>query len=564
MQSFPGDKHYSRPEECNFVCPTKDCKALPFRTKAELAAHVHETLHNLLHLPESYTDKVSTKEGTVEAGYYSPDFLWESLRKLGLMARPITSIPDPRRRGKVPHAIDAYIYPNKRYQCRECNLVAFEWLQLKHHLEQRQHCVMRCEDCNEALDWDPASPNSPQNHARAHALENDGTSRKLHVGIRGVYRDHTDFVATDSAPVLRRQYSLGTGKDMVTYPHKLFHAFALFVIRGQQAVNIDAERSSAAPVTATCINCRDCVRAPLLDACLHFLRQGHDAFIVKHYPEQLHAMPREFEQPPPPPVLMYQCPTCFALRDTWQGLTDHMHYNWHGSVACSACKQRIPAGIAVEHFKRGRCAELNAYHCGGALLTPQRTLVAVDVTDRHQVELIGQSDELIEPCYAQDNNCRIVYQCPLETCLRAYGNTEVVKAHLHTSKHGVYTCNVAGCNQQMCVWEEDFHRHPHPIEIPEGGHLQGKRHLRDFYTMVMDRDALKMWPNNFRLCNHCEMVVEPEEVPRHYNEGECQLRKILKSLNIRETIINLSTNNSSGRVLLNRSAVNDHMKRTER
>uniref|UniRef100_A0A7S1QX03 C2H2-type domain-containing protein n=1 Tax=Neobodo designis TaxID=312471 RepID=A0A7S1QX03_NEODS len=565
---FPSDDHYPRPADeklfvCNHAAGRDEPCTATFANRREFAEHVCATGHNMLS---------HRAEGTDVAVTHVPDFLVHAVRECLTRTaggqrpeiRALSAIVDPRERQGRHFAVDGYRVKYPRYQCADCKLVTFTWDQLVSHMLMKKHCLMLCTQCGDRLDWDPDAPNAPLAHARAKLAEYEESEGKearpaLHVGVRGVFRTKDDFVASDDPfRKPRTQFTLGGGKDIISYTHRLFHAYG----KELESPTTFVQSPSGAAHVATCIKCRECRKAPLYESCVHLLKTGHQAWVLKHYPPELAVTPRQMLDRKPAPVLMYQCPTCFALRRTWGALVAHMNAQWHGSVACSVCRRRIPAGSVREHFTDSECARQNAYHCGGELQTPHRCLTAVDVTEARVVELIDEPDEVIDPCYAQDLNCRIVTQCPLETCMRAYGIPSMSKAHMHASKHGVYTCPEDACQEQLLVWEPSYAAHAHPIDLPANSHLRGKTRMADFNAMFLDGDLLRMFPNNFSRCTECDMVVDQSNAEQRHYVAECQLRQALRGLNVRETIRGLATEADAPRVLLSRRAVNDHLKNT--
>ena len=108
--------------------------------------------------------------------------------------------------------------------------------------------------------------------------------------------------------------------------------------------------------------------------------------------------------------------------------------------------------------------------------------------------------------------------------------------HLHSSKHGVYTCPVETCGKSLCVWRPEFSQHEHTPDIHVKSHLAGKTFVEDFLVTYKDDEVHRMFPNNFRDCEACGVVLDPVDADQHL-EHECPLRTKFPALNVRETLV---------------------------
>lgn len=523
-------KNYYRCCDCEFEC----------HSAKELAHHILLTCHCMLvannrtFVPRGLQDEIKEQRGD---HFYVPAALEIPVQ--------VDIIPHLSEGLLTQDAINArsidelMTATSEVYQCPSCLKVVESQKSLLAHLYESGHCVMHCWECikegrTTVLSFGEGSYGcSLMDHMKGTRQEGPA-----HISILGVYRKVETFIqGDDKVSFVPNQFKCPECQETVSFTSRL--TLAIHLLEHHPVYMTEHGYTDSA-------RCLDCgFKRPLRKMLDHSFEEPEHSIVaiggksievpMVKKGNDLMTKVNDYHRCVP----LFQCPVCYRLLETWEQMHEHIKTTTHTLPHCLECGQQLPYDFeaVIDHLSKEPC-------CLGSGLThrlyhSKRYQVIADASDPDVFRLMQEAvkgDAVFEQSVLHEWNARLngikmVYQCPLRTCLKVFSGAGELCEHLRSSKHGLTTCPHQGCNMTLRVWEGALKTHEHEIILPLKHHLINKNHIEDYVVWFQVNDLLDYFPSYFTRCDKCELIIDVVS-RRHEQSGECAVAQHWRQLKV--------------------------------
>lgn len=412
-----------------------------------------------------------------------------------------------------------------KFRCPDCANVISTWTQMTRHLDATRHSLARCAECQLTLKC--YGPAQPQRHEKMTG----------HRGMIGIFRQKADY-STNVHPRRRcfnPQYRCVCG---ISYLHPLHLADHLTTVHKITPFNE--------------VTCQECgVEGDVVTMLAHMAQNElHVEYDINGLEEEdfVVRLPGHLVEDPaagataavvagsssttsgttPTALLgnqplstavngaestyriLYQCPDCCFIFTSWVRMEEHLLKARHGIAFCLECRRHLRPCVRDDHM----------------MLTGHKNIAGQHMTRREYEVLVNLDDpdykSMMDVPEANDENMsttRLVYQCPVPSCLCAFATLSRLEEHMQFSRHGSVVC--PECMMEISVLDHhEFHHHQHPLPaIPS--YLARITSDDDFVVCATEAELQTHFPHEFERCGCCNKSIHKNVMEWHKSSTLC-------------------------------------------